>query len=198
MRIVVVGDVLLDVDMQGSAHRLSPDAPVPVIEVEESLPRAGGAGLVATMLARDGHEVRLVTVLSDDRHAETLRERLARVEVVAGPSGAPTPVKTRVRADGHAIARIDEGCAPPPTPVATDAMLEAIATADAIVVADYGRGVTRDPRLRAALDARAAVVPLVWDPHPAGEPPVPNTALATPNLAEARAFSGVAGRDVSA
>ncbi|KDP92178.1 PfkB family carbohydrate kinase [Clavibacter michiganensis] len=198
MRIVVVGDVLLDVDMIGAAHRLSPDAPVPVIEVEESLPRAGGAGLVATMLARDGHEVRLVTVLSDDRHSATLRECLDRIDVVAGPSGAPTPVKTRVRADGHAIARIDEGCAPPPTPAATDEMLDAIATADAIVVADYGRGVTRDPRLRAALDARAARVPLVWDPHPAGEPPVPNTALATPNLAEARAFSGVAGRDVAA
>jgi D-beta-D-heptose 7-phosphate kinase/D-beta-D-heptose 1-phosphate adenosyltransferase len=198
VRIVVVGDVLLDVDMTGAAHRLSPDAPVPVIEVEESLPRAGGAGLVATMLARDGHDVRLVTVLSDDRHSETLRACLDRIEVVAGPSGAPTPVKTRVRADGHAIARIDEGCAPPPTPAATDAMLDAIATADAIVVADYGRGVTRDPRLRAALDARAAEVPLVWDPHPAGEPPVPNTALATPNLAEARAFSGLAGRDVSA
>ncbi|UKF80208.1 PfkB family carbohydrate kinase [Clavibacter californiensis] len=198
MRIVVVGDVLLDVDMTGAAHRLSPDAPVPVIEVEESLPRAGGAGLVATMLARDGHDVRLVTVLSDDRHSATLRECLQRIEVVAGPSGAPTPVKTRVRADGHAIARIDEGCAPPPTPAATDAMLDAIATADAIVVADYGRGLTRDPRLRTALDARAARVPLVWDPHPAGEPPVPNTALATPNTAEARAFSGVAGRDVAA
>ncbi|MFS4504733.1 PfkB family carbohydrate kinase [Clavibacter sp. Sh2141] len=198
MRIVVVGDVLLDVDMTGAAHRLSPDAPVPVIEVEESLPRAGGAGLVATMLARDGHDVRLVTVLSDDRHSETLRACLDRIDVVAGPSGAPTPVKTRVRADGHAIARIDEGCAPPPTPAATDEMLDAIAAADAIVVADYGRGVTRDPRLRQALDARAAVVPLVWDPHPAGEPPVPNTALATPNLAEARAFSGLAGRDVSA
>jgi len=198
MRIVVVGDVLLDVDMTGAAHRLSPDAPVPVIEVEESLPRAGGAGLVATMLARDGHDVRLVTVLSDDHRAATLRACLDRIEVVAGPSGAPTPVKTRVRADGHAIARIDEGCAPPPTPEATDAMLDVIATADAIVVADYGRGVTRDPRLRAALDARAAEVPLVWDPHPAGEPPVPNTALATPNLAEARAFSGVAGRDVAA
>lgn len=198
MRIVVVGDVLLDVDMTGAAHRLSPDAPVPVIEVDESRPRAGGAGLVATMLARDGHDVRLVTVLSDDRHSATLRECLSRIEVVAGPSGAPTPVKTRLRADGHAIARIDEGCAPPPTPAATDEMLDAIGTADAIVVADYGRGVTRDPRLRAALDARAARVPLVWDPHPAGEPPVPNTALATPNLAEARAFSGVTGRDVSA
>ncbi|RIJ51609.1 D-beta-D-heptose 1-phosphate adenosyltransferase, partial [Clavibacter lycopersici] len=121
MRIVVVGDVLLDVDMTGAAHRLSPDAPVPVIEVEESLPRAGGAGLVATMLARDGHDVRLVTVLSDDRHSATLRECLQRIEVVAGPSGAPTPVKTRLRADGHAVARIDEGCAPPPAPAATDA-----------------------------------------------------------------------------
>ncbi|MDQ0745095.1 hypothetical protein QFZ62_002403 [Clavibacter sp. B3I6] len=93
MRIVVVGDVLLDVDMTGAAHRLSPDAPVPVIEVEESTPRAGGAGLVATMLARDGHDVRLVTVLSDDRHSETLRACLDRIDVVAGPSGAPTPVK---------------------------------------------------------------------------------------------------------
>jgi D-beta-D-heptose 7-phosphate kinase/D-beta-D-heptose 1-phosphate adenosyltransferase len=51
MSIVVVGDCLLDVDVWGTAERLSPDAPVPVVEVQASTERAGGAGLVARLLA---------------------------------------------------------------------------------------------------------------------------------------------------
>ncbi len=74
MRIAIVGDVLLDVDLLGSADRLSPDAPVPVIDVQQTERRAGGAGLVATMLARDGHDVTLVTVLSDDERSGELRD----------------------------------------------------------------------------------------------------------------------------
>ena len=98
MRITVVGDVLLDVDLDGDATRLCPDAPVPVVDIAEVRRRAGGAGLVARMLARDGHRVTLVTVLSDDDASLELEEALTGVRVVAGPSGARTPVKTRVRA----------------------------------------------------------------------------------------------------
>jgi D-beta-D-heptose 7-phosphate kinase/D-beta-D-heptose 1-phosphate adenosyltransferase len=59
MRIVVVGDVMLDVDLSGEATRLSPDAPVPVVDVSGVKRRAGGAGLVARMLAGDGWPVTL-------------------------------------------------------------------------------------------------------------------------------------------
>ena len=65
LRIAVVGDVMLDIDLSGPAERLSPDAPVPVVDVSTRGVRAGGAGLVARMLVRDGHEVVLVTALAD-------------------------------------------------------------------------------------------------------------------------------------
>jgi len=98
MRITVVGDVLLDVDLTGEATRLCPDAPVPVVDLADAQRRAGGAGLVARMLAQDGHRVTLVTVMSDDDASLELEGALAGLRVVAGPSGARTPVKTRVRA----------------------------------------------------------------------------------------------------
>lgn len=192
MNIVVVGDTLLDVDVVGTAERLSPDAPVPVVDVQSTVDRPGGAGLVAKLLARDGHAVRLVTVLGDDPAAARLREILRDVEVVAGPSGATTPVKTRLRAADHALVRMDSGTQSPPPPAATRLMLEAIAAADVLVVADYGRGVAAVPEIRSALQQRGAQVPLLWDPHPRGPAPVPATSLATPNLAEALRASGVA------
>ena len=191
-RITVIGDVLLDVDLDGSASRLTPDAPVPVVEIGAETRRPGGAGLVARLLARDGHDVTLVTVLGDDARADQLREALEGVRVIAGPSSAPTPVKTRLRAHGHPLARIDEGCAPAPTPVATEGMLAAIDAAETLVVADYGRGLAAVDTVRSAIGRRAASVAVVWDPHPRGADPVAGVAVVTPNLPEALGFTGVA------
>ncbi|MGM0928305.1 MAG: PfkB family carbohydrate kinase [Actinomycetota bacterium] len=191
MRIVVVGDVLLDADVEGAATRLSPDGPVPVVDATETTYRAGGAGLVARMLVRDGREVLLVTALSDDDASSRLRGALDGIRVVAGPSGAPTPVKTRIRAGGQSVVRVDEGCAPAPLPVPTPDMLEALGTADAIIVADYGRGLAAAPPLREALETLVHRIPVVWDPHPAGPDPVEGVAAATPNLPEALRMAGL-------
>jgi D-beta-D-heptose 7-phosphate kinase/D-beta-D-heptose 1-phosphate adenosyltransferase len=185
MKIAVVGDVLLDVDLDGSATRLCPDAPVPVVDVSTVRRRAGGAGLVARMLANDGHHVTLVTVLGADGPAGQLKDELSGITVVAGPSGAPTPVKTRVRAGRQPVVRFDEGCGRPPVPEASEAMLRALETADAVIVADYGRGLTANPVLRAGLGRLAGRIPVVWDPHPAGADPVPGVDVVTPNLSEA-------------
>ncbi|MCC9144358.1 MULTISPECIES: PfkB family carbohydrate kinase [unclassified Arthrobacter] len=196
--IVVVGDVLLDTDISGSAQRLSPDAPVPVVEVDDVGRRAGGAGLVARMLERDGRQVQLVTVLSDDDASGLLRTALAGIPLVEGPSNAPTPVKTRIRAGTHAVVRFDSGCSPAPVPGVTPQMLAAVAGADAVVVADYGRGLTANPLLRELLAVLAARIPVVWDPHPAGTDPVPGVAAVTPNLAEALHAAGLAPGGVPA
>ena len=190
MRIVVVGDVMLDVDLSGEATRLSPDAPVPVVDVSGIRRRAGGAGLVARMLAEDGWPVTLVTVLADDDAGRHVEAALAGVRVVAGPSGSPTPVKTRVRAGTQAVVRIDEGCGPPQVPDVTPAMLRAVAKAGAIIVADYGRGLAANPQLRELLERLADEVPVVWDPHPSGARPVPGVAVVTPNLSEAHQAAG--------
>lgn len=192
MRFVVVGDCLLDVDLGGSAARLSPDAPVPVVDVTGSRSRAGGAGLVANMLARDGVDVTLVTALGDDEAGERVRASLDGVRLVAGSLDGPTPSKTRVHADGHAIARLDEGCGPV-SPIRVDeAQLAAIAEAEVIIASDYARGLLAEPSIRRALAARTGRIPLVWDPHSRGMAPVPGVTLVTPNRAEASALAGIA------
>jgi D-beta-D-heptose 7-phosphate kinase / D-beta-D-heptose 1-phosphate adenosyltransferase len=186
MRIVVVGDVMLDVDLSGEATRLSPDAPVPVVDVSGVKRRAGGAGLVARMLAEDNWPVTLVTVLGDDDAGRQLEAHLAGVRLVSGPSGYPSPVKTRVRAGSHPVVRFDQGCEKTPVPEVSPAMLRAVEKAGVIIVADYGRGLAANPQLRQLLARMADQVPIVWDPHPAGPDPVPGVAVVTPNLAEAQ------------
>ncbi|GAB3271496.1 PfkB family carbohydrate kinase [Sinomonas notoginsengisoli] len=198
MKVAVVGDTLMDIDVTGHAGRLCPDAPAPVIDVAHRQERAGGAGLVATMLADDGHEVELLTALSDDHASERLRALLDRVHLSAGELQGPTPVKMRVTADGQRIARIDEGCGPRPFPLVDHAMLDSLADAGAIVVADYGRRLADDPTMRAALEDAARHVPVVWDPHPQGAPPISHAAAVTPNLPELLAFSGRAASGLDA
>jgi rfaE bifunctional protein nucleotidyltransferase chain/domain/rfaE bifunctional protein kinase chain/domain len=195
MNIVVLGDVLLDVDLDGTATRLCPDAPVPVVDVATAKVRAGGAGLVARMLADGGNQVRLVTALGDDEPADRLRTELSGIPLVAGPSGSPTPTKTRLRAGGHPVARFDQGCQDRPAPAVTAEMLEALDGAGVLVVADYGRGLTSNPALRARLARLAPGIPIVWDPHPAGAAPVPGVAVVTPNQSEARAAAEAAKAD---
>jgi rfaE bifunctional protein nucleotidyltransferase chain/domain/rfaE bifunctional protein kinase chain/domain len=190
MRIVVVGDVILDVDLTGTATRLSPDAPVPVVDVASVRRRAGGAGLVARMLVQDGWPVSLVTVLADDDAGRQVEAALAGVRLVAGPSGSPTPVKTRVRAGTHPVVRFDQGCGAAPVPEVTPAMLRAVEKAGAVIVADYGRGLAANPQLRELLARLADEVPIVWDPHPSGALPVAGVSVVTPNLAEAHQAAG--------
>ncbi|MDX6365565.1 MAG: D-beta-D-heptose 7-phosphate kinase / D-beta-D-heptose 1-phosphate adenosyltransferase, partial [Nocardioidaceae bacterium] len=96
-RLVVVGDALLDIDVVGVARRLSPDAPVPVLDDIVEHPRPGGAALAAVMAADDGHDVTLVTAVGDDEDGRRLQGLLAGVTVVALPYTGPTPVKRRVR-----------------------------------------------------------------------------------------------------
>ena len=194
-RLVVVGDVLLDVDLEGSAGRLMPDAPVPVLDGLRERARPGGAGLAAVMAASDGHEVVLVTALGADdagRRVESLLSQ-AGVRVVGLPWDGPTPVKTRVRADGQSLLRLDSGGDGGRTAPLDDALVaelaEVLGDAVAVVVADYGRGVTGVPELRELLTALPHRVPLVWDPHPRGSAPVPGTRLVTPNAAEAESFA---------
>ena len=185
MKLVVVGDSLLDIDVLGTAERLCPDAPAPVLDVREERARPGGAGLAAALAAADGVDVTLVSAVADDEDGHRLRDELARVRTVLGPSPAPTPVKTRLRSGDQSIARLDRGGGPR-TPQATDDMLDAVLEADYVLVSDYGRGLLRDERLRGVLARR----PVVWDPHPRGPDPVPGARLVTPNAAEAKTFSG--------
>ncbi|MCW2739728.1 MAG: hldE [Blastococcus sp.] len=183
--LVVVGDALLDVDLVGSASRLTPDAPVPVVEDVQRHERPGGAALAAVIAASSTtREVVLVAPLDSDDGAERLRALLdGRVTLLPIPATGGTAVKQRVRVGDHSVVRIDSG-----SPLATlgalpESAAAAIRDAAAVLVADYGRGTTAAPDVRAALaEARG---PVVWDPHPRGADPVPSVRLVTPNGAEA-------------
>ena len=190
--LVVVGDALLDRDLDGRAERLAPDAPVPVVDDPAELRRPGGAALAATLAASfDGREVVLVTALAGDEAGSALRRllELAGVEVADLGLAGQTPEKIRVRADGRALLRLDRATRPGTVGPLNRAGRRALEGAPAVLVADYGRGVAAEPRVRAALAALPARRPLVWDPHPRGPAPVPGARLATPNRAEAAGFA---------
>ena len=190
--LVVVGDALLDRDLEGRAGRLAPDAPVPVVDDPAERRRPGGAALAATLAARlDGRAVVLVTALAADEAGAALREllQLAGVEVVDLGLAGNTPEKIRVRADGHSLVRLDRATRPGRVGPLGPTGRRALAGAGAVLVADYGRGVAAEPGVRAALAGLPSRRPMVWDPHPRGPAPVPGARLATPNRAEAAGFA---------
>ncbi len=198
-RVVVVGDALLDRDVDGTATRLAPDAPVPVVDEGEVRLRPGGAGLAAALAAGDGRDVTLVCALGTDAAADDLRAVLTAAGVAVLDLGlaGPTPEKVRMHAAGRPVMRLDRGGAGDPRAVGFDedgarGLRTALEGAEAVLVADYGRGVAAHPGVRAALDAAvAAGTPVVWDPHPRGPAPVAGVALVTPNADEAsRAAAG--------
>jgi D-beta-D-heptose 7-phosphate kinase / D-beta-D-heptose 1-phosphate adenosyltransferase len=189
--LVVVGDALLDRDLDGRAERLAPDAPVPVVDDPAERRRPGGAALAATLAATLGRRaVVLVTALADDQAGAVLREllELAGVEVVDLGLGGQTPEKIRVRAEGRSLLRLDRATRPGRVGPLDRAGRRVLAGAAAVLVADYGRGLAAEPGVRAALAALPSRRPLVWDPHPRGATPVPGARLATPNRDEAAGF----------
>lgn len=191
-RVVVVGDALLDRDVDGVVSRLCPDAPAPVLDERVVVDRPGGAGLAAVLAGRQGVEVALVTALADDAGAARLSQLLtgAGVQLYALPLGDTTPEKIRLRAGGQVLLRLDRGRVAGAPGDPSDEVLDLFSDAAAVLVSDYGRGVARVPALRAALSAAGA--PVVWDPHPRGPAAVPGVRLATPNESETRVLSGTA------
>jgi D-beta-D-heptose 7-phosphate kinase / D-beta-D-heptose 1-phosphate adenosyltransferase len=187
--IVIVGDSLLDRDVDGAVNRVSPDAPVPVLAEESTSDRPGGAGLAALLAARRGEYVALVTGLADDAAGARLSALLTDAGVRLYPlrMTGTTPEKIRLRSAGQALLRLDRGSAEVEGEPAAAALMT-IAEADAILVSDYGGGVARHSALRAAL--AEATAPVVWDPHPRGAAPVRGVRLATPNEAEVRHLTG--------
>jgi rfaE bifunctional protein kinase chain/domain len=196
--IVVLGDILLDRDIDGVADRLCPDAPVPVLTERYRAERPGGAALAAVMLALDGVETTLVGAVGADPAGDRVRALLAElgVSLVELPYTGATPEKIRLRAGPHQLMRLDRGTAPGrfgDVPVELRRLLDESA---GILVSDYGRGVAALIALRRWIAGVATERPVVWDPHTRGATPVPGVRLATPNRSEAAAFAAAHGADL--
>jgi D-beta-D-heptose 7-phosphate kinase/D-beta-D-heptose 1-phosphate adenosyltransferase len=190
LKVVIIGDLLLDETLSGAVERVSPEAPVPVVQSIGRTLRPGGAGLAATLAADEGGNVTLITAYGQDDSSRIAAQLVteAGVKVINLGTGSPTPVKTRVRAAHQTLLMLDR--AEPastvgPLPLAGRTALESAA---AILVADYGRGVAASEDVRSVLTALSPQIPVIWDPHPRGPVPVPGTAIASPNRREAAHF----------
>jgi D-beta-D-heptose 7-phosphate kinase/D-beta-D-heptose 1-phosphate adenosyltransferase len=200
--VLVVGDLMVDRYYNGRVRRISPEAPVPVVEVTEESLRCGGAANVARNLRGLGAAVEVCGVVGDDFEGDWLRGELARCGIgVAGmvvEPDRPTILKSRVLAHHQQVVRFDRETVGPHTPGVQRRLAAAIAAAwgraDAVVVSDYAKGVVGRPvmgRLR-ALGRAGRAVPVIVDPKSPRFELYRGAAVVTPNLAEALAAAGAA------
>src|SRR5437867_9617903 len=144
-RIVVVGDAMLDIYLEGSADRISPEAPVPVVTVRTQRYALGGAANVAANVAAIGTDCRLVAVIGDDPRGDSFKRELVQAGLADGHltvvADRPTTSKTPVVAHGQQVVRIDEEVEEPiPDAAATRvvaALERAMADADALLIEVY-------------------------------------------------------------
>jgi D-beta-D-heptose 7-phosphate kinase/D-beta-D-heptose 1-phosphate adenosyltransferase len=172
-RVLVLGDVMLDEFVWGRVSRISPEAPVPVVQVTSQSFHLGGAGNVAANVRSLGGGATLAGAVGGDAAGGRVREALAaagvesRLVVLGG--ARPTTVKTRIVAHGQQVVRADrEDASDLPAP-AEAALVEAvrreIASCGALVISDYQKGVVTAPLLRRVLPlARRHGVPVLVDP----------------------------------
>lgn len=161
-RVAVVGDVMLDRYYRGKASRLSPEAPVPVVEIEDESEHPGGAANVAYNLATLGADAVLFGVIGDDSSGEHLRHLLGRLGIdgsgLMPDRSRPTTVKTRVIADGQHIVRADREVksliGAEVRKRLLDELEKRMPELDAIILQDYNKGVF-SPELIAPLIALA-------------------------------------------
>lgn len=201
-RVLVVGDVMLDRYWSGSASRLSPEAPVPVVALKRVTHLPGGAANVAANIAALGGEVILIGAAGADegggRLREALRERGMADDGLITFSGRPTTTKTRVLVHNQQIARVDDETSEPLTGEEERQIIEevnsVIDSADAVVLSDYAKGCLTEKVLAAVIDAAGRHgKTVIVDPKSRDMSRYSRATFLTPNLSEALQAAGLDG-----
>lgn len=199
-RILVVGDVMLDRFIWGRVNRISPEAPVPVLEFESESVMPGGAANVARNLTALGAAADLLGLVGRDDAAPQLRASLQAEGV--GCQGLltnrdrPTTTKTRLVAGPQQIVRLDREISTPVSPATTRRLLKYIDQLDghfdAVIVGDYGKGLVTQELLDGLRErCRKLGRWLSMDPKPVHRLELRGMSLLTPNRKEAFALAGV-------
>jgi len=193
-KVAVLGDLMLDRYLWGRVDRISPEAPVPVVEIERESETLGGAGNVAVNLRSLGARPVLIGVVGDDELGEDLREAFTARGVdargVETDRTRPTTVKTRLIAQSQQVVRFDRESR---ADLAGDALERVIGflerelpNCEALVVSDYGKGVIHPRTLEAALGvARGRGIPVCVDPKESHIDHYRGVSILTPNQHEA-------------
>lgn len=193
-RVLVVGDLMVDRFVYGSVSRISPEAPVPVVEVVRDVFLPGGAGNVGNNIVSLGGTVRIISVIGDDTAGEMIMDKLKAINVDTGgvfvdPS-RPTTIKTRVVAGHQQVVRYDMESKSEVNPALFERIIsfirESAAEADAILISDYGKGMIRPGIFDAAIKAaRVREIPVTVDPKIEHFLRYRRITCMTPNLQEA-------------
>ena len=189
---------MLDQYLFGATSRISPEAPVPVVHVQQTDDRPGGAANVAVNLASLGVKTCLIGAVGNDAAASTL-ETLLQAQGIdcdfARVSDRPTITKTRVQSRGQQLIRLDqENAAELMDSALADALGEAAAGAGAVVLSDYGKGALTDVRRMIDL-CREAQVPVLVDPKGRDFAKYRGATLLTPNQGEFETVAGPCASD---
>jgi D-beta-D-heptose 7-phosphate kinase/D-beta-D-heptose 1-phosphate adenosyltransferase len=194
-RVLVVGDVMLDRYYHGETSRISPEAPVAVVNVQGQEDRPGGASNVALNLAALGAAATLVGVVGRDSTADSLRKRLAAAGVQCEfleSSNKPTITKLRVVSKHQQLLRLDfeEEFDASDTSGLGDNVEKSLLNSQILVLSDYSKGTLTDPAALIGL-ARQLNIPVIVDPKGTDFEKYRGATLITPNLPEFEAVVGV-------
>jgi D-beta-D-heptose 7-phosphate kinase/D-beta-D-heptose 1-phosphate adenosyltransferase len=198
-RILVLGDMMLDEFIWGKVRRISPEAPVPVVEVARESYHLGGAGNVAANISAMGAAPVPIGLVGDDYAATRLSKLLSDQGIepsgLVSEAGRPTTVKTRIVAHNQQIVRADRENKTPLTDERNRALLEAfvrwLPTCAAVIVSDYDKGVVNRTLLSQALPAaQSAGIPVLLDPKVYQADYYRPITLITPNQREAELITG--------
>jgi len=195
LRLLVVGDVMLDRYVVGEVNRISPEAPVPVLTVESERAVAGGAANVALNAAELGAQVESVGWFGPDDQGNQLRSLLGEQGIEVDPAlrfgGAPTISKTRVMASNQQICRVDREEGPeayePDLNQLGEALRAKAEKADAVILSDYGKGFVTNELISLVREVSPF---LSVDPKPSRLLDYSKPDLLTPNRHEALEMAG--------
>jgi D-beta-D-heptose 7-phosphate kinase/D-beta-D-heptose 1-phosphate adenosyltransferase len=193
-RVFVVGDVMLDSYWHGPTSRISPEAPVPIVQVHQQESRVGGAGNVAINAASLGASTRLLGLVGEDEAANQLESLLVEHGIECAlqrVAGSKTITKLRVISRHQQIIRLDfEDHFPHWDPATLLEVFKRNAqAADAVILSDYAKGALRDVQ-PLIVAARALQLPVIVDPKGTDFEPYRGATVLTPNLSEFEAVVG--------
>jgi rfaE bifunctional protein kinase chain/domain len=192
--VLVVGDIMLDRYLWGNVERISPEAPVPVVEVIKETQTLGGCGNVANNITSVGGSVRIITIVGNDMYAEELKKMLKEKKVnIAGvflDNSRPTTVKTRIIAHNQQVVRVDKESRHQLNPQLFEKIksyvLDIKNSIDAILISDYGKGVITKSLLNFLIKlAKKLDIPITVDPKIEHFLEYKHVTVLTPNLNEA-------------
>ncbi len=199
-KILVIGDLMIDYYLWGESKRVSPEAPVPVVDIKKETKLLGGAGNVVNNLIALGAEVSVISVVGDDKIGEELKEMLKKIGVDSSglliEKGRRSTQKSRVIASNQHVIRFDSESREDISQLSEDRVIkhlkDLVENIDIILISDYAKGVLTNRVLQESIKiAKSKGLKVLVDPKGSDFSKYRGATLITPNKKEAIVATGI-------